>query len=95
MHLGHLLNDFVYSCPNGGDIKIVQGHAESRACCQRVVLRSSLRSLIRSKAVVEPGASGVDMIQLLFDIAFDTVTGEIGFSPKINVLKLNSRFWTH
>jgi len=25
----------------------------------------------------------------------DTVTGEIGFSPKINVFKLNSRFWTH
>jgi hypothetical protein len=24
-----------------------------------------------------------------------TVTGEIGFSPKINVFKLNSRFWTH
>jgi hypothetical protein len=24
-----------------------------------------------------------------------TVTGEIGFSPKINVFKLNSRFWIH
>jgi hypothetical protein len=68
MHLGHLPNDFVRE-----DIKIVQGRAESRACCRRVVLRSSLRSLIRSKAVVEPGATGVDMIQLLFDITFDIV----------------------
>jgi hypothetical protein len=25
----------------------------------------------------------------------DTVTGEIGFSLKINVFKLNSRFWKH
>jgi hypothetical protein len=25
----------------------------------------------------------------------DRVIGEIGFSPKINVFKLNSRFWTH
>jgi hypothetical protein len=24
---------------------------------------------------------------------YSSVTGEIGFSPKINVLKLNSRFW--
>jgi hypothetical protein len=24
-----------------------------------------------------------------------TVRGEIGFSPKINVFKLPSRFWTH
>jgi hypothetical protein len=38
--------------------------------------------------------NGTSLSTAADEIGFLTVTSEIGFSPKINVFKLNSRFWT-